>query len=96
MNFIVRLPRTRLGLENVFVVVDRFSKMSYFISFKTTHDASNIANLFFKEVVRIHGLPKSIVADRYVKFMGHFWKTLWKRLGTNLAHSSTYHPQIDG
>lgn len=96
MDFIVGLPRTKIGLDNMFMVVDRFRKMRHFIPCKTTYDARIIANLFFKEVVRIHGLPMSIVANRDVKFMGNFWKTLWKRLGTNLDHDSTYHPQIDG
>ena len=65
--------------------------MSDFIPYKTTHDASHIANLFFKEVVRIHGLVMSIVVDRDVKFITYFWDTLWRRLGTNLAHNSAYH-----
>ena len=55
-----------------------------------------IAGLFFKEIVRIHGLPLSIVSDRDYKFIGHFWRTLWKKLGANLAFSSAYHPQSDG
>ena len=72
MNSIVGLPRTRIGMDSVFVVVDKFSRMNHFIPCKTTHDASNVANLFFKEVFRIHGLPRSIVVDKDVKFMGHF------------------------
>jgi hypothetical protein len=53
-------------------------------------------NLFFKEVIRLHGLPKSIVSDRDTKFIGNFWRTLWNNLGTNLMFSSSYNPQIDG
>ena len=70
--------------------------MGHFIPCKTTHDASYIAQLFFKENFRIHGLPLNIVSDRDVKFMSHFWKTLWNRLGTNLSFGYSYNPQTDG
>lgn len=77
-------------------MVDRFNKLTHFFPCKTTYDASYVAYLIFKEIVWIHGLTLTIVSDRDVKFVGHFWRTLWKKLGMNLSFSSFYHPQTDG
>lgn len=77
-------------------MVDKFSKMAHFIPCFKTSDETHVANLFFKEVLRLHGLPRSNVSDRDTRFVGHFWRNLWKKMGTYLGFSSTYHPQIDG
>jgi len=92
MSFIVGLPHTQRNKDLIYVVVDYFSKMTNFIPCDKTNDAMHAAELYFKEVMRLHGIPKSIVLDWDTKFLNHFWVTLWKKKGTKLKYSTTYHP----
>jgi len=77
------------------VVVDRFSKMTHFIPCHKIDDIVHFTNLFFKEIVRLHGASK-IVFDRDTRFLSHFWKVLWGKLDTKLLFSTSYHPQTNG
>lgn len=95
MDFIMGLPCSK-GYDAIFVVVDRLSKYVHFILLKHPYSAKSLAVVFIKEVVHLHGLPKSIISDRDPIFVSLFWKELFKLCGTNLKMSSAYHPETDG
>ena len=78
------------------VVIDRFSKMAHFFPCNKTVDASAITNLYFKEIIKLHGIPKTITSNCDSMFVSHFWHTLWRKIGTTLQFNSSYHPQTGG
>jgi hypothetical protein len=96
MDFITKLPRIRKQHDSIMVVVDKLTKVSHFISMKLTHKSINVFDIYMREISRFHGIPKRIVFDRDPNFTSNFWKGLFKRFGTNLNFSTTYHLEYDG
>jgi len=96
MDLITQLPKSRQGNDAIVVFVDKLSKMVHLVATKTEVTAPQLAEIFWSTVVRHHGLPSSIVSDRDPRFTGHFWRALWKCLGTQLTMSTAFHPQTDG
>ncbi|OIV98865.1 hypothetical protein TanjilG_21200 [Lupinus angustifolius] len=95
MDFIGGLPRAR-GKDTIFVVVDRLTKYAHFFALGHPYSAKDVATVFLKGVVKLHGFPTSIVSDRDLMFLSHFWRELFKMAGTQLKLSTSYHPQTDG
>jgi hypothetical protein len=95
MDFIEALPKVH-GKSVILTVVDRFSKFAHFIPLSHPYTASSVGKAFFSEVVRLHGLPESIVSDRDPVFTGKVWKELFIKSGVSLKMSTAFHPQTDG
>ncbi|KAL0550022.1 hypothetical protein IC582_014518 [Cucumis melo] len=96
MDFITGLSRTLRGFTVIWVVVDRLTKSAHFVPGKSTYTASKWALLYMSEIVRLHGVPVSIVSDRDARFTSKFWKGLQTAMGTRLDFSTAFHPQTDG
>ena len=95
MDFIVGLPESS-GHTKIWVVVDRFSKMAHFIPLSTDTPMKEIANIFLREIWRLHGLPNSVVSDRDSRFQSKFWLCVMELLDVDVRMSTAFHPQTDG
>lgn len=95
MDFITGLPNSH-GFTVIMVVVDCLSKYAHFVPMKADYNRKSVAEAFMSQIVKLHGIPKSIVSDRDKVFTSAFWQQLFKLQGTTLAMTSAYHPQSDG
>jgi hypothetical protein len=96
MDFITGLPTTQKGHDSIWVIVDRLTKTTHFLPVKIDFRPPQYAEKYIAEIMRLHGILKTIVSDRGSQFTAHFWEHLHKGLGTSLIRSTAYHPQIDG
>jgi hypothetical protein len=94
MDFITGLPMS-YGYTTILVVIDRLTKYTHFFPMKSDYSSKSVAEIFMNNIVKLHGMPKSIVSDRDKVFTSSFWQHLFKLQGTTLAMTSAYHPQSD-
>jgi hypothetical protein len=96
MDFIVGLPNTPQKHDSIWVIIDRLTKTAHFIPVRTIYTTKKYAEVYLDQIVRLHGIPKTIISDRGPQFIARFWEQLQSALGTKLIRSSAYHPQTDG
>ncbi|KAK5775382.1 hypothetical protein PVK06_043266 [Gossypium arboreum] len=96
MDFVSGLPLSASKKDAVWVVVDRLTKSAHFVPVRTDFSMDKLAELYVSQIVRLHGVPISIVSDRDPRFTSRFWKKLQEALGTKLHFSTAFHPQTDG
>ena len=96
MDFVSSLPLTQKKHDLVWVITYRLTKSAHFIPVRINYSMDRLAELYVDEIVRLHGVPLSIVSDRDPRFTSKFWKELQLALGTRLNFSTALHPQIDG
>jgi len=92
MDFITKLSRTPRGYDSIWVVVDRLTKSAQFFPIRESYSVEKLAELYVKEVVRQHGVPKSIVSDRDNRFTSRFRQSFQQQMGTKVLMSTAYHP----
>ncbi|GJW19384.1 putative reverse transcriptase domain-containing protein [Tanacetum coccineum] len=96
MDFVSKLPKTSIGHDTIWVIVDRLTKSAHFIPIRATDSMETLTRLYIKEIVSRHGVPISIISDRDSHFTSRFWQSLQNALGTQLDMSTAYHPETDG
>ena len=99
LDFVTDLPASGFAghwYDSILVIVDRFTKMAHYVPCRKDIQAEGLADIFLREVVRLHGVPRSIVSDRGPILTSKFWSTLCYYLGVRRKLSTAYYPQTDG
>ncbi|XP_071926100.1 uncharacterized protein [Coffea arabica] len=96
MDFVMGLPRSQKGFDAIWVIVDRLTKSAHFLPVSMSFSLEKLVKLYTEEILRLHGIPVSIVYDRDPRFVSRFWQKFQESLGTKLKFSTAYHPQTDG
>ena len=96
MDFVTHFPRTLQRHDAVWVIVDRLTKLTHFLTVRMTFTLEKLCRLYIQEIVRLHGVLVSIVSNRDPRFTTHFWKSFQKAMGTQLTMTTAFHPQTDG
>ena len=96
MDFVSGFPFTQKKHDSVWVIVDKLTKSAHFLPVRLDYSMDRLAELYVKEIVRLHGIPLSIVSNSDLRFTSKFWKELQLALGTRLNFSTTFYPQTDG
>ena len=93
MDFVLGLPRTTSGNDAIWVIVDRLTKSAHFIAIKATFSVAKLADIYVSQIVRRHGVPKSIILDRDGRFTSRFWTSVHHAMRSKLKFSTTFQPK---
>ena len=96
MDFVTGLPKSPQGYDVVWVIIDRLTKSAHFLPIRINYSMDRLAQIYLRKIIRIHGVPETIVSDRDPRFQSRLWISLSQALGTKLHPSTAAHPQTDG
>ncbi|XP_059671067.1 uncharacterized protein LOC132316607 [Cornus florida] len=96
MDFVVGLPRSIHNHDTVWVIVDRLTKSAHFLPIRATDTVKELCKIYIRDIVKLHGVPVSIVSDHDPRFSSRFWSSFQAAFGTPLSLSTAFHPQTDG